>query len=75
MSFHAWWTCGPSSLKFLPGVGFFWGFFFGGGYLIIYCTGGGGPGKLDTPLATPLPIIYREGDSYLYLDGVEVFAR
>ena len=42
---------GPSSLKFLPGMRL------GGGvkFLIYFWRGGGGvPGNLETPLATPL---------------------
>ena len=41
---------GPSSLKFLPGMGL------GGGvkFLIYFLEGEGVPGNLETPLATPL---------------------
>ena len=39
-----------SSLKFLPGVGLGRGVKF----LIYFLEGGGGPGDLETPLATPL---------------------
>ena len=48
----------PSSLKFLPGVGL------GGGvkFLIYFWEGGGGPGNLETPLATPLR--YRQGSVF-----------
>ena len=45
---------GPSSLKFLPGVGLGRGVKF----LIYFLEGGGGgggPGNLETPLATDLP--------------------
>ena len=44
-----------SSLKFLPGVGL------GGGvqFFIYIFGGGGGPGNLETPLATPLILQLR----------------
>ena len=50
----------PSSLKFLPGV------VLGGGvkFLMYFLEGGGGgPGNLETPLATPLPLAHGTNDN------------
>ena len=43
----------PSNLKFLPGVGLGRGVKF----LMYLLERGGGPGNLETPLATPLQLV------------------